>query len=186
MQCAFDYGAPRVVPGSPLDIGKGPTALRKQWAIDTTANIQNPPFSARKNQNTLNSVMVRWWIEDTPGPPRSQDKKMEWHKIGSPFPSKQIKGVTRDSSGNPLGFCKVEIFRTSDNDRRSSGPTKSPFENSQSRSRRREEADHFLEFRAPIRLLTSAATLFKQALKAEFQMPCHSSARGSVRTGPPS
>ena len=123
---AFDFRdmLARVPPGYPPDIGvgDGPGVLKRQWALDTTQNIQNPPFSRRKNQNTSQVALVAWaepgdrdgrfsGLED---PRRLYQLRM--FKTSPAYAlSKTIRGVTKDETGAILPFCKVIVQRTSDN-----------------------------------------------------------------------
>jgi hypothetical protein len=93
-------------------IGKGTAALRKQWALDTTQNIQNPPFSRRKNLNA-GGVPLIVWVDPGKGPDPQQARTF---KTGPAYYlSKAISGFTRDETGAIRPFAKVVIFRTSDN-----------------------------------------------------------------------
>ena len=123
---AFDFGdmRARVTPGYPPDagVGNGPGNLKRQWALDTTKNIQDPPFSVRKNRAAWQVVMVAWAApSDSDGrfsgledPRRLYQLRM--FKTSPAYAlSKTIRGVTKDETGAILPFCKVIVQRTSDN-----------------------------------------------------------------------
>jgi len=95
-------------------VGKGPAVLRKQWALDSTQNIQNPPFSRRKNLNSGGVPLIIWF--DPPDNETKRPFQPRLYKTGPAFAlSKTIRDKTYDEFGVILPFCKVLVFRTSDN-----------------------------------------------------------------------